>query len=309
MEIIRVLYVNGGLMDRGGISMHMMNYYRHLDKSRIQIDFVVHGFEKGIFDDEIYSLGGKIYNIPLKSKDYFGNIKALKEIFDTGKYKIVHSHMDAMNMVVLKIAKKCGIPIRIAHSHNTQHLTNNKIKFAINEYARLNISKYATHFFACSEKAGRWLFGDKAVNNGKVTVIYNAIELEEFTFKQLKRDFLRDALDLKNNFVIGHIGRFDYQKNHLFLLDVFNETLKLTENVKLLLIGDGHLRDEIITKIKKLGIEDKVIMMGVRSDINDLLNVFDVFILPSVFEGLGTVVIEAQANGLNQLCLMEFHKL
>lgn len=298
MKPFRILYVYAGTMNRGGIESYMMNSYRHIDRTKIQIDFIVHGFEKGVYDDEIESMGGKIYHVPVKSRDFFGNIKAFKEIFNTGKYKIVHSHMDAMSMVVLKIAKHCGIPIRIAHSHNTQHVTNNKINFAINEYARINIKRYATNYFACSEKAGRWLFGDQAFNDGKVTLINNAIEIEKFTFNKQKRNLLREKLELENNFVIGHIGRFDYQKNHLFLLDIFYETLKQVPNAKLLLIGDGHLKEKIITKIKQLDIEDNIVMMGVRSDIKDLLNVFDLFILPSLFEGLGIVLIEAQANGL-----------
>lgn len=298
MKPIRILYVNGGIMHRGGIESYMMNYYRHIDRTKVQIDFIVHGHEKGVYDDEIKSMGGKIYHVPVKSKDYFGNIKELKKIFKTGRYKIVHSHMDAMSMVVLKIAKKCGVPVRIAHSHNTQHLTNNKLKFILNEYARKNISKYATHLFACSEEAGRWLFGDKNFDIGNVKIINNAIDIEKFKFNKEKREKLRKELDLEENFVIGNIGRFDYQKNHLFLLDIFKETLNYIDNAKLILIGDGHLKSKIEEKILELNIKDNVIMLGIRTDINDIMNIFDIFILPSLFEGLPVVGIESQANGL-----------
>lgn len=299
MEPIKVLYVNGGLMKRGGIESYMMNYYRHFERDKIQIDFVVLGFEKGDYDDEIQALGGKIYHIPKKSKDYLGYIKGLREIFSTGQYRIVHSHLDAMSMTVLKQAQKCNVPIRIAHSHNTQHLTNNFIKVQINEYARKRIKNYATQLFACSEAAGRWLFENKAVDEGKVNIIKNAIDINKFIFNEEKRKELRKELNInENEFVIGHIGRFDYQKNHEFLLDVFANVLKTTANAKLVLVGDGDLRREIENKISMLNIKNNVILLGVREDVNNLYNVFDLFVLPSHFEGLPVVLVEAQTNGL-----------
>ena len=301
MEPKRILYVNGGIMSRGGIESYMMNYYRNLDRTKIQIDFIVHGFEKGVYDDEIISLGGKLYNIPVKSKDYIGNIKALRKIFLSGKYNIVHSHMDAMSMIVLKEAKRCGIPIRIAHSHNTQHLTNNNIKFLLNEYARKNIRKYANYLFACSEEAGRWLFGNESVNSGEVKIINNAIEIDKFKFDKNKRNEIRKELNIENNFVIGHVGRFDYQKNHMFLLKIFKETLNYINNAKLILVGDGHLKEEILNRIEELNIQTNVIVLGARNDVNDLNNAFDIFILPSLFEGFPVVAVEAQANGLQCL--------
>lgn len=299
MEPIRVLYVNGGIMSRGGIESYMMNYYRHLDRSKIQIDFIVHGFEKGVYDDEVISLGGKIYNIPIKSKDYFANIRALRKIFSSGNYKIVHSHMDAMSIVVLKEAKKGGIPIRIAHSHNTKHLTNNKVKFLLNEFARKNITKYATHLFACSRVAGEWLFGYDSMKNRKVSIINNAIDIDKFKFDEKRRKELRKEYNIENNFVIGHVGRFDYQKNHMFLLEILKEVKLKISNSKLILVGDGHLREQILGKIEELNLKNDVIILSNRSDVNELNNMFDLFILPSLFEGLPVVAIEAQANGLS----------
>jgi glycosyltransferase involved in cell wall biosynthesis len=305
MEPIRVLYINGGIMDRGGISAYMMNYYRHIDRTKVQIDFVVHGFERGVFDDEIRALGGLIYNVPIKSKDYFGNIKALRKIFKSDKYKIVHSHMDAMGMVVLKEAKHCGIPVRIAHSHNTQHLTNNKIKHLFNEYARKNITRYATHLCACSKPAARWLFGDKNVDENKVIYIKNAIDIKKYEFNIDSRESVRNKYNLKDSFVIGHVGRFDYQKNHIFLLKIFSKLVKNIPKARLFLVGDGHLRREIEYETTRLNLKDKVIMAGVRDDVHYLMNGFDVFCLPSLFEGLGIVLIEAQANGLECIASSE----
>lgn len=299
MDKIKILYINGNIMKRGGIESYMMNYYRHFDHNKIKIDFVVLGFEKGVYDDEIEALGGEIYHIPKKSKNYLGYLKGLRKIFNTGQYKIVHSHLDAMSMTVLKQAQKCNVPIRIAHSHNTQHLTNNFIKLKINEYARKTVKNYATHLFACSENAGRWLFGNQAVKEGKVNIIKNAIDIDKFIFNEEKRKDLRKKLGIsQDEFVIGHVGRFDYQKNHEFLLDVFANVLKIVKNAKLVLIGDGDLRKEIENKISILNIKNNVILLGVREDVNNLYNLFDLFVLPSHFEGLGIVAIEAQANGL-----------
>ena len=302
MEPIRILYINGGPLNRGGIESYMMNYYRNFNRDKIQIDFVSIGMHKAAYDDEIEALGGKVYYIPKKSKNYIGYIKAIRSIFKTGKYKIVHTHMDAMGMTVLKEAKRCNIPVRIAHSHNTKHLTNNFIKLKINEYARKNINKYATHKFACSESAGRWLFGDYEFDCGKVEIIKNAINIDKFKFNYKKRLEIRNNLNISNrDIVIGHIGRFDEQKNHMFLLDVINKISEKDQNIKLILIGDGHLKKSIQEKIINLKMEEKVIMMGLVDNPSEYYSAFDIFVLPSLFEGLPVVGIEAQANGL--VCL------
>lgn len=298
LEPKRILYVNGGTMQRGGIESFMMSYYRNIDKQKLQIDFVVHGFEEGVYDKEIRELGGRIYNIPVKSKDYFGNISNLKSIFKHNDYKIVHSHLDAMSTVVLKTAKKSGIPIRIAHSHNIEHLTNNKLKYLINEQARKKINRYSTHSFACSIPAGEWLFGKNQIRNGNVKIIKNAIDLNSYCFNSGKRKKLREKLNIGKELVIGHVGRFDNQKNHEYLIDMFYELQKQYADAILILVGDGVLRERIQEKVKHLEISDKVKFLGSRDDVNELLNIFDIFVLPSKFEGLGISLIEAQANGL-----------
>lgn len=298
---VNVLYVNGGPMDFGGITSYMINYYRHFERSKVHIDFIVHGMEKGPREQEVLDLGSKVYHVPVKSRDYLGNIHRLRNIFQTGKYSIVHAHMDAMNGLVLKEAKKCGIPIRISHSHNTQYLTTNKFKLALDEIARKSISKYATHLFACSEPAGRWLYGDRLFNEGKVRIIHNAIDVAHFSFNEKIRKAKRKELGIGDQFVIGHVGRFDYQKNHEFLLDAFGELLKMKSDAVLALVGDGHLRPAIQHQIQNLGIQDQVRLLGQRNDVAQLLSAFDLFVLPSRFEGLGSVLVEAQASGLNCL--------
>lgn len=303
MEPIRILYINGGPMNRGGIESYMMNYYRHFDRNKIQIDFVALGLQKSAYDDEIESLGGKIYYLPKKSKNYIGYVMGLRKIFRSGKYKIVHTHMDAIGMTVLKEAKKCKIPVRIAHSHNTQHLTNNPIKLIILEHARKNINKYATHRFACSEEAGRWLFGDYAFEKGQVEIIKNAIDIDKYKYNENNRFSIRKKYNISNDdFVIGHVGRFDYQKNHLFLIEVFSKVVKKIIGSKLVLVGNGILKGEIEKKVKELQIDESVKILEFCDNVNEVYSAFDLFVLPSKFEGLGIVAIEAQANGLN--CLL-----
>ena len=280
-------------MNRGGIESYMMNYYRHFDHKIIQIDFVVHnagGY--GYYDEEIKNLGGQIFTLPQKSKHPLSYTTLLKTILKKGNYKIIHTHMDAMGAWVLKVAQNCGIPVRIAHSHNTKHLTNNPIKLFFLEQARKKINQYATHRMACSEMAGKWLFKDQPFQ-----IIRNAIEAEMFKFNPEARRQIRQKYNIKNNFLIGHVGRFDTQKNHMFLLDVFAEIHKTIPKSKLILIGEGHLKEAIQQKISTLNLEEHVILTGVRDDVNLFYNAFDLFVLPSLFEGLPVVAIENQANG------------
>lgn len=289
-----ILYVNGGLMNRGGIESYMMNYYRNFDREKIQIDFIVHNAGGcGYYDDEIKKLGGNIYVLPQKSKHPITYTSLLKNILKNNNYKIIHTHMDAMGTWVLKIAKECGIPIRIAHSHNTQHLTTNPLKLFFLEQARKKINLYATHRMACSEAAGNWLFG-----NAPYQIIRNAIDLNKFIFNSSVRENVRKEWGIKEHeFLIGHVGRFDTQKNHTFLIDTFYKIHQKLPNTKLMLIGEGILMPNIKEKVEKLGLKDNIIFTGSRNDANLFYNAFDLFVLPSLFEGLGIVAIEVEING------------
>lgn len=292
-QIIRILYVNGGLMNRGGIESYMMNYYRHIDRSRIQFDFAVHNAGGvGEYDSEIKTLGGDIYVLPQKSKQPFIYKRELKKILKATNYKIIHTHMDAMGAWVLKVAEECGVPVRIAHSHNTQHLTTNRFKLFFLEIARKQINKYSTHRMACSDVAGKWLF-----NEASFQLIRNAIIVNRFLYDGLQRIEMRKEWNVNDGFVIGHIGRFDTQKNHSFLLKVFSEIVKLFPDAKLMLIGDGIFRENIEKQIKELCVEKSVILTGIQNDVHRFYNAFDLFVLPSLFEGLPTVAIEAEVNG------------
>ena len=292
--MIKILYVNGSLMDRGGISVFLMNCFNNIDRSIIQIDFAVIGNGEGTRDKEIKEAGAKIFGITSKSENLFKHISELKKVIHEGGYTVVHANCDAGNALVLKIAKQCAVPVRISHSHNTDFLTNNRFRLFINKVQRTQIPRFATSLWACSYEAGRWLYGD----NKSFEIIHNAIQLDKFEYSEDLRKKYRDLYGIRNKYVIGNIGRFDYQKNQSFLLSVFAEIIKKNPDSCLMLVGDGVDRPKIERQIESLGITDRVILTGQVENTNEILNAFDVFVLPSHFEGLGIALIEAQANGV-----------
>lgn len=296
--MIRVLHITG-TMNRGGIETFLMNVYRKLDKNLIQFDFLVHTNEKCDYHDEIISLGGRVFNIPSRRQGIIKNRIAINEFFDKHQeYKIIHQHVSSLSYITpLKIAKKKNIPVRIIHSHNINE-GRNFLHHYIHKLNKIYIDTLATSYFACSELAAKWLFNKKIMKNMTYQIIHNAIDLSNFKYDTRLRETMRHELHLENDLVIGHIGRFVYQKNHVFLLEIFREINLKIPNSKLVLVGDGPLKNEIIQKITEYDLKDKVIMTGVRKDIPEILNSLDVFVLPSRFEGLGIVLIEAQATGL-----------
>jgi len=296
--MIRVLMVLGGPMRYGGTEFFLMNYYRHIDRNIVQFDFACQGNESGVFDDEIIEMGGKIFHLPYKSKHPVKFTSELKKIMIDNNYRIVHSQMDAMGCWPLAMAKSIGIPMRIAHSHNTQCQTNNPVKKIINGFAKIFTRKCATDHFACGYDAGVFLFGKKMMEQNKVLLIHNAIELNKYAFSTEKRDRFRREFGIGKEIVIGHVGQFREQKNHKKIVEIFAEIAKTDCNVKLMLVGDGPLMSDIQTMVEKNNLQNKVVFTGSRNDVHDILNAFDVFLFPSLFEGLSVVAIEAQANGL-----------
>lgn len=292
-EPMRVLQV-ATIMNRGGLETMLMNYYRQLDRSRLQFDFLVHREERGHYDDEIESLGGRIYRMPMlrpgKYREYF---RRLERFFaEHPDYRIVHAHNNENSSFVLRAAKRAGVPCRIAHSHLSDLALDYKLPFRL--YARSVMRDQPTHYFACSENAGRWLFGRKR----PVTVLNNAVNAEDFRFDPIRRERIRAELGIGDRLVIGHIGRFTKQKNHRFLLDIFRAVLDRRPDALLVLAGEGELLAEAKEKASRLGLADSVRFLGVRGDIPDLLQAFDLFLFPSLFEGLPVVLVEAQAAGL-----------
>ncbi len=295
---VRVLYVSGGALDYGGITTVMLNYAKHFDRDAIRVDFLVHGMEPGPREREATALGAEVIHVPYKIPHYFQNRNAIIRAFSTGNYQIVHAHMDGMNGYVLPLAKKSGVPVRISHCHNTQFLTTNTVRTWMHRSAANRIEGSATALMACSTAAGRFLYGDAAVNAGRVVIAPNAMELGRYAFDPQKRQAIREKLTLGNGFVIGHIGRFDYQKNQEFLLSVIQRLLVKVPEAKLVLVGDGEGRQALEAQAVALGIKDAVTFAGFFEDVPGMLSAFDAFALPSRFEGLGIVLVEAQASGL-----------
>lgn len=294
-EPIRIAHVIGKWLG-GGVEAVVMNYYRNIDKSKIQFDFICDEDSTNIPYEEIESLGGKVILIPPYQK-VFKYHKELKRVLKEGNYKIVHSHINTLSVFSLWAAKSAGVPIRIAHSHSTTNKKEKK-KNLLKQIFRPFSKVYATDYICCSELSGRWLFGNKEYDKGTVFLLNNAIDLDKFKYNEQIRKEKRKELNIDDNtLVIGHIGRFVEQKNHRFLIDIFKEINNKNENSILLLAGQGPLMDVIQEKVKNLNLEDKVMFLGQRSDVNELYQAYDVFLLPSLYEGLPVVGIEAQATG------------
>lgn len=298
LEPIRVLHVFGGL-DAGGAESRTMDIYRQINKEKVQFDFLIHTEKRGFFEDEIIKMGGRIYRVPRfginsiisypqKTKDFFAYHP---------EYKIVHGHILSTAFIYQRIARKYKVPVRIAHSRcgsRTEFSFENLIK----EFFKRLTKFYVTDQFAVSRIAGESAFGTRNVKNGKVKILPNAIQSDRYLYNEELRNRIRKELNLEDKLVVGHIGRFQQQKNHKFLVEIFNEIQSIQKKSVLLLIGDGELKKDIQNKVEELGLRDKVIFAGVRSDVPDLLQIMDVLLFPSFFEGLPGVVLEAQAAGL-----------
>ncbi len=279
-------------MERGGLESMIMNYYRHIDREKVQFDFLVHRQEQAAFDDEIESLSGRIYRLPRLvpwSKSY---LSALNHFFDEHpEYKVVHVHQDCLSSVILKVAAQHNASVRIAHSHNANQDRN--LKYPIKLWYRRSIPQYATNLFACGKDAGDWMF-----SGAPYQIINNAIDAAAYTYDPVKCIEMRQKLGLEDELIVGHVGRFNPQKNHLFLLDIFAALLKKEPNAVLLLVGGGEDMPKMQVKTHALGIAEHVRFLGVRSDVADLLQAMDVFVFPSLYEGLPVTMVEAQAAGL-----------
>lgn len=270
----------------------LMNYYRHVDREQVQFDFLEHRAEESDYDAEIRSLGGRIYRLSQLNPFSSGYLRELNAFFEEhgGEYRIVHSHLDCMSAIPLKAAEKAGIPVRIAHAHNSNQ--DHDFKYPLKLIFKTQIPSVSTHLFACSCAAGVWMF-----KSASFEVMPNAIEVGDFLFSEKKRE-IRGFLGIGNRLAVGHVGRFCYQKNHVFLLRIFRDLLQTMQDAVLVLVGDGPLRPEIEKQASNLGIKERVLFLGIREDIPEILSAMDVFVFPSHYEGLGISLIEAQVSGL-----------
>ena len=295
-EPIRIAQIVGKWLG-GGVEAVVMNYYRNIDRSKIQFDFICDDDSTNIPYEEIESLGGKVILIPPYQK-VFKYHKELKKVLKEGNYKIVHSHINTLSVFSLCAAWAAKVPVRIAHSHSTTNKKEWK-KNILKNIFRPFVKFFATNYMACTDHAARWMFGNRKVDNGEVFVLNNAIELEKYKYNALSRKKIRDEFNIKDTTtVIGHVGRFVEQKNHRFLISVFNEYLKINNDSILMLIGQGPLIDEIKKMVKNFDIEGNVLFVGQKENVYEYYNAMDVFLFPSLYEGLGMVVVEAQTNGL-----------
>lgn len=290
--MIKILHVVPN-MQAGGLETFIMNIMRNIS-DEVEFDFLVHYKEKKFYDDEIERLGGTIYRFSLRDDhNIFKYIGQLNKFFKNHKeYKIIHCHMSSIGFLVFLIAKKNGIKVRIAHSHNinSEKSIKGKVKYFLSRFIRYN----STHNFACSNEAGKYLFGKK-----KYTIIPNAIDLDKFKFDLNKRKKIRKELKINDDtMVIGHIGRFCKQKNHEKIIEIFNSYQKENPNSVLLLVGEGETLTQVKKQVKELKLDNKVKFLGIRKDTDALYSAFDIFLFPSLFEGLGIVLIEAQMSGL-----------
>ena len=302
-KTVRVLQIIG-LACGGGVESVIMNYYRNIDKDKVQFDFVVHKNPLKSFVDEAEKYGGKVYEVTPYTKNIFAFTYEIYRIIKNGHYDIVHSNMNSLSGFPLLAAWLAGTRVRILHNHTTDTKAEG-LRTILKRTLRPFANMFANNYWACSKLAAEWMYGKKTLNAGKVTIINNAIALDKFAFNQEKRDVLRKELGLEGKFVIGHVGRFMKQKNHEFLIDIFAEVAKQKDNAVLLLIGDGPLVESIKNKVGNFHLADKVLFLGVRTDVADLYNVMDVFLFPSLYEGLGMVAVEAQVNGLSVVASTE----
>lgn len=289
---IRILIVDGKLIS-GGVEAFLMNIYRHIDTSRVQFDFLVHYKERFFYDDEVESLGGRIYRLSFRNdNNLFRYKKDLKEFFSTHReYNIVWGHMDGLAGIYLKIAKECGVPVTIAHSHITS--SEKSLKGLIKRLLRRDIPKYADYRFACSTEAGKYLYG-----KSDFRLIHNAIDTDKFRFNEEARNRIRKAHNWENCTVVGHVGRFFPQKNHRYLVEIFRELSALDDSFRLCLCGDGEDRQAVEAMVKEYKLDPKVVFTGSITNMNEYYQAFDIFILPSLYEGLPVSGIEAQTSGL-----------
>jgi glycosyltransferase involved in cell wall biosynthesis len=293
----RILHLVPGL-DAGGIEMMLLNYYKHMDRSKFQFDFAMFFNSIGMTGKEFINMGSKIYHLTPKSKSLTKYRNDLLEIFNNNIYDIVHAHQNYMSFIPLYIAKEKGISVRIAHSHSTSVDKSNIFNPLLRKAGIYFNNKVATHRMSCGIEAGKYIFGEKNFNEGKVIVVPNAIETKKFSYSQIKREQLRNELNIKDKFVIGHIGRLSEEKNQTFLLDVFKEVYEKNNDACLVIVGEGDLEEYLRKRAKELKIEKQVYFLGRRNDVNELLNIFDIFVLPSLQEGFPVVCIEAQASGV-----------
>ncbi|OLR62927.1 hypothetical protein BHF69_09690 [Anaerostipes sp. 992a] len=293
------ILVFGMTNNPGGVESVIMNYYRNINREKIQFDFLCNS-QVVAYEDEIKSLGGKIYKITARKDNYFKFKRELRAFMSGNAFKysaIWVNICSLVNIDYLIFAKKYGITRRIIHCHNSDNDAG-FIKSCVHKFNKMRIGKIATDFWSCSEEASPWFFDKTVIQGEAYKIITNAIDVKKYKQNDALRKKYRSEFGLENNIVVGHVGRFHFQKNHKFLIDIFEELVKRNSQYHLLLVGQGELEEEIKKIVKEKGLMKQVSFTGVRMDVENLYQMMDIFVLPSVFEGLGIVALEAQAASL-----------
>lgn len=300
MKKVKVLRIIGECKT-GGTETIALNYYRELNHDVVGMDFLFYGDSLPRFNAELEMNGDKVINVVDYTQNLFQSIKEIRDVVQEGNYDIVHAQLNALNFFPLLGAYLGGAKIRIAANHSTANLKYEFKKSIIKYIVKPTAGLLATHYAACSEYAGEWCFGKKALKKGKIKVIHNAIDLSNFSFSSETRARVRETNGWSGKFVIGHGGRFTEQKNHKFMVEIFNEVHKRCPESVLVFAGEGHLMPEVKRQVEELGLVDCVQFLGIRFDMNELMQGMDLFLFPSLYEGLGNVITEAQAVGLHSV--------
>jgi glycosyltransferase involved in cell wall biosynthesis len=293
IKVLHIARMNYG----SGVASFLMNYYRYLDKSKITFDFLSDYCTADTYEEEITKLGGKLLRAPYYKKNLCKYILYLNAVIKPENYDIVHCHEFVLSVLSLIVAKKNGVRIRISHSHSHSPKSQlfSKVKEFIVFLSHSLFKWFGTDFFACSIPAGKFLFG----KHRHIEIIHNAIDTDKFLFNQVIRKNLREELGISDAlYVLGYVARFDKQKNHEFLIEIFQKLLLKYSDIVLLLVGDGDNQDYIKKLASDTGLSEKIIFYGISNNIYELYSVMDVFVFPSLAEGLGIVGIEAQCSGL-----------
>ena len=309
----RILHITE-MLSAAGIESFIMNVYRNIDRTKVQFDFLVLRDEKEFYDDEIASLGGKKYfvhsNIRNTLLRVMDEARQIERFLKNNNYDIVHIHYTTpLRAFYLKAAKNANIPVRIYHSHSAEVSGKSRIKIAIYNYCKKVIDKYATHYFACSQAAANWIYSKKTIDSNQVKIIYNGIDTKRFTFDEAIRNNIRKELGINDEFVIINTGRFTEQKNQSFIIDLVRVILNnYKKNVKLLLLGDGPLKETYLNKVNELNMKDHVVFLGVKNNVQDYLFASDCYVMPSLYEGLPVAGIEAECSGIYSVFSSEITK-
>lgn len=294
--MIKVLVV-GMTATTGGVESVIMNYFRNVDKRECRFDFISE-FNNIAYQDEILDMGSRIFKVIPRKKSIFRHKKSLCEIFKENRYDAIWVNLCTLsNISYLKYAKKYGVKVRIVHSHNSKNM-GSKLTLILHKLNKKSIGKYATDFWACSDLAGKFFYSKDILSSNKYKIINNAIDVNKFKFNDGIRNSYRKELGIVDKFVVGHVGRFHFQKNHKFLINVFYELQKIIPNSMLLLVGDGEDVQIIKQQVEDLKIKAKVKFLGVRQDVNNIFMAMDCMVFPSLFEGLSVALLEAQGTGL-----------